>query len=273
MVDPPMTRPRSGATRSRPSWSSARSRPVPPRSTTTAGCSSSARRCARTELELKAVGLSFAEAIEILETLHQHLDAIAAAFAEIFVDASRARCSKATPRDERPPCRRPGELDRMRPLATQRGQRRVPARPAAPRRRRRSPRSCPARTDQLSELARHDDPAAVLAGISVTLRCCSRSGSGRRLEVDAPRDRLGHDPLLGHRQRRAEAAPRAAAERQPGVGAGLDADEPLGGERERLRIDVLAVVDQDDADRHRRAAGTTYSPSCQSLWTRGRPSG
>ena len=67
----------------------------------------------------------------------------------------------------------------------------------------------------------HDD-ARASRGIIVTLRWRARSGAGSaRLEVGAARDRAQHHALLGHRQRGAEAAADAAAERDPGVGAGL----------------------------------------------------
>ena len=73
----------------------------------------------------------------------------------------------------------------------------------------------------------------------------------RGLEVEAASHRLEHDPLLGHRQRRAEAAAGAAAERDPLVGARLAAGPALGSELERLRIEILAVVEEEDADQDR----------------------
>ena len=66
-----------------------------------------------------------------------------------------------------------------------------------------------------------------------------------------------HEPHLQQREARAEAAPPPAAERQPGVGAGLSAEEALGPERVRIGIDLGIVVnevgaaDQHDARRDR----------------------
>ena len=51
-----------------------------------------------------------------------------------------------------------------------------------------------------------------------------------RDQVGARGDRAQHHALLGHRQRGAEAAPDAAAERDPRVRAGLVVEEPLGAE-------------------------------------------
>ena len=90
------------------------------------------------------------------------------------------------------------------------------------------------------------------AGIIVTLRCRARSGSGsaasrsRRRAIASSTTRM-----LGHRQGGAEAAADAAAEGDPLVGAGLAAEPALGAELERLGVEVLAVVDEEDAHRDR----------------------
>jgi hypothetical protein len=70
----------------------------------------------------------------------------------------------------------------------------------------------------------------------------------RREQVCAAGDRAQHDALLGHRQGRAQAAANPAAERDPGVGPRLHAEEALGPERERLGVEILPVVEQQDAD-------------------------
>ena len=101
------------------------------------------------------------------------------------------------------------------------------------------------------------------------MRCRARSGSGSRgFEVEAAGRRLEHDPLLGHRQGRAEAAADAAAEGEPLVGARLAVEPALGPELEGLRVEVLAVVEEQDADQDRRVGGTAYSPSRQGSFTR-----
>src|SRR5271166_5846497 len=68
------------------------------------------------------------------------------------------------------------------------------------------------------------------------------------LEVQAARHRAQHDALLGHRERRPQAAPCAAAEWDPLIRAGLAREPALGAERERLRVEVLTVVQKKDAD-------------------------
>ena len=78
---------------------------------------------------------------------------------------------------------------------------------------------------------------------------------GRRVldfEVEPPRRRLEDDALLGHRQRRAQAAADAAAEGDPLVGPRLAVEPALGLELERFRVEVLAVVQEQDADQDRR---------------------
>ena len=56
-----------------------------------------------------------------------------------------------------------------------------------------------------------------------------------------------HDPHLGQREARAQAAPGAAPERDPGVGVGsVVAEEALGPELLRLRVQVGAAVDRAD---------------------------
>ena len=70
-------------------------------------------------------------------------------------------------------------------------------------------------------------------------------------EVEAAGGRLEDDALLGHRQRRAEAAADAAAEGQPLVGAGLAVVPALGPELEGVLVEVLAVVEEEDADQDR----------------------
>ena len=57
--------------------------------------------------------------------------------------------------------------------------------------------------------------------------------------------------MLGHRQGGAEAAADAAAEGDPLVGAGLAAEPALGAEVEGVGVEVLAVVDEEDAHRDR----------------------
>ena len=91
-------------------------------------------------------------------------------------------------------------------------------------------------------------------GIIVTLRWrgCSGARSGARRSVRRA-IALEHDPLLGHRQRRPEAAADPAAEREPGVGPGLDVrGTARGGTLNGSLVDVLAVVHGGDAHRHRR---------------------
>jgi len=71
-------------------------------------------------MELKALGLTFEEAVQVLETLHHHLGEIAGVFARIFVEhVAGPAVAQAGARD------RSGaladltaSLDRMRPLAT-----------------------------------------------------------------------------------------------------------------------------------------------------------
>ena len=113
-------------------------------------------------------------------------------------------------------------------------------------------------------------PCAPCAGIIVTLRCTACSGSGSAASRSRRRAIVSqHHALLGHRQRGAEAAADAAAERDPLVGAGLVADPALGPEGERVGVDVLAVVDEQDAHRHRRVGRRrAYSPSRHGTVTR-----
>ena len=66
---------------------------------------------------------------------------------------------------------------------------------------------------------------------------------------------LEHDALLGHREGGAEAAAGTAAEGDPLVGPGLAPEPALGPEGERLGVEVLAVVDEQDADADRAAGG------------------
>ena len=82
------------------------------------------------------------------------------------------------------------------------------------------------------------------------------------LQVQAPGHRLEHDPLLGHRQRRAQTAPDAAAEGDPLVGPGLVPQPALGPEGEWLRVEIVAVVQQQDAhgDRGIRGHGVGTQP-------------
>src|SRR5271154_3748618 len=75
--------------------------------------------------------------------------------------------------------------------------------------------------------------------------------------VGAARDRSQDHALLSHRQGGAEAAADAAAERYPRVGARLHTEEALGAKRKRLGVEVLAMVQQQDADEHRGACGQT----------------
>ena len=99
------------------------------------------------------------------------------------------------------------------------------------------------------------------AGIIVTLRCWACSGSGRSASRSScSGDRVEHDPLLGHRQRGAEAAAGAATEGQPLIRSGLLIEPALGAKREGVGVDVLAVVEEQDADADRRARGQDVLP-------------
>ena len=84
-------------------------------------------------------------------------------------------------------------------------------------------------------------------GTSVTARRAgrSRSAGGRELG-DRRGDRAQHGLHLEQREARAEATAHAAAERDPRVGAGGLLEEALGAERERVRVDVLAGVHEQD---------------------------
>src|SRR3954451_5855639 len=97
-------------------------------------------------------------------------------------------------------------------------------------------------------VSRGDDDACPVLGdhrhVALARVLGLRVGRG---QVDALGDRAQDDLLLDHRQRGAQAAPDAAAERDPRVRAGLAAEEALGPEGERVGVDVLAVVDEDDA--------------------------
>jgi hypothetical protein len=75
------------------------------------------------------------------------------------------------------------------------------------------------------------------------------------LEVEAAGHRLEDDTHLGHCQGGAEAAADAAAEGDPLIGAGLAAEPALGAELEGLGVEVLAVVDEEDAHRDCGAGG------------------
>jgi hypothetical protein len=75
------------------------------------------------------------------------------------------------------------------------------------------------------------------------------------LEVEAAGHRLQNHAHLGHRQGGAEAAADAAAEGDPLVGPGLAAEPALGAELEGLRVEVLAVVDEEDAHPDRGVGG------------------
>src|SRR4051794_20506943 len=72
-----------------------------------------------------------------------------------------------------------------------------------------------------------------------------------QLARHGPQDRAH----LEHREARADAAPHAAAERQPRVGLRRALEEALGAERVRIAVDVLAPVHEVDARRHHRADG------------------
>src|SRR2546421_1824525 len=84
-------------------------------------------------------------------------------------------------------------------------------------------------------VSRGDDDACPVLGdhrhVALARVLGRRVGRG---EVDAPGDRAQDDLLLDHGQRRAEAAPDAAAEGDPRVRPGLAAEEALGPERERV---------------------------------------
>lgn len=71
--------------------------------------------------ELRAIGVSFEEAVETMETLREHLDAIAAAFTELFV----AHVSVPDPDGSESPAERSAalrtiaaEVERAKPMAT-----------------------------------------------------------------------------------------------------------------------------------------------------------
>src|SRR6202042_1926970 len=69
----------------------------------------------------------------------------------------------------------------------------------------------------------------------------------RRPKLRPGEDPLEHDPHLGLREARAETAPGAAAERDPGVGVWwVGPKEPLGPEHRRARVQVPAAVHGPD---------------------------
>ncbi len=72
------------------------------------------------------------------------------------------------------------------------------------------------------------------------------------LEVEAPGGRLQYDAHLGHRQGSAEAAADAAAEGDPLISARFAAEPALWAELERFGVEVLAVMDKQDAHPDRR---------------------
>src|SRR5215211_1081367 len=63
-------------------------------------------------------------------------------------------------------------------------------------------------------------------------------------------DRAQHDPHLVLRERRSQAAPHSPTEWNPRIALSLALEEALGAELERLRIEVVAVVDRDDRRKH-----------------------
>ena len=88
------------------------------------------------------------------------------------------------------------------------------------------------------------------AGENVTLRRATRSAlPGRRPQRPALQHLREHDAHLHLRERRPEAAPHAAAERDPRVRRRRAVEEALGPERERLGIAVRARVREPDRRR------------------------
>jgi hypothetical protein len=81
-----------------------------------------------------------------------------------------------------------------------------------------------------------------------------------RLEVQPLDHRPHHHALLGHCERGPEAAADAATERDPLVGARLVTLPALRPEGERILVDVVAVVQQQDADRDRCPGGNPVVP-------------
>ena len=95
-----------------------------------------------------------------------------------------------------------------------------------------------------------------LPGARVMLR--TRTFSGCLVggaELGALDDRPQHDPHLVFGEGRADAAPDAAAEGDPGVGVGLGLEEALGPEALGLGEEVLAVVQGGDRRQDEGAAG------------------
>src|SRR3954452_17373842 len=87
-------------------------------------------------------------------------------------------------------------------------------------------------------LARHKRDAAPLDTVGLAAHAA---------ELGALEHALDHDLHLELRERRAEAATRAAAERHPRVGVGrVLLEEALGAELARLRVAVAAAVDHAD---------------------------
>ena len=94
-----------------------------------------------------------------------------------------------------------------------------------------------------------------LPGARVMLRTLTLSGLGSgRAEVGALDELAQDDPHLVFGEGGADAAPHAAAERDPGVVVGLFLEEALGPELLRLGEEVLAVVQGGDR-RHHEGAG------------------
>ena len=88
---------------------------------------------------------------------------------------------------------------------------------------------------------------APLCGISVTWRTRVRS-AGRVVggELDAAQDLADHDAHLGQGEGRTEAAPPAAAERDPDVGVGPLPDEALRAELQRLGVEPRVAHHEED---------------------------
>ena len=77
----------------------------------------------------------------------------------------------------------------------------------------------------------------------------------RRLSSRRARITLSTWRISKLRERRAEAAAHAAAERDPRVGLGLGVQEALGPERERVGVEVGAAVHERDRGAERRPRG------------------
>ena len=70
--------------------------------------------------ELHALGVSFADAIDLMEALHRHLDAVAVSFAELFVNQFAPPLDANSSSEERAAALKTvsERLDRLRPMAT-----------------------------------------------------------------------------------------------------------------------------------------------------------